>query len=106
MELPEYKWRGARALVILQDKYLRQFIETWKEAKLKQVAMPVTDDHDYASMETLLRHVLRASRGYMTWMCQKLELPDPGIDKTPEAVEMYNRVISKRAVIAALHLTC
>ena len=28
------------------------------------------------------------------------------IEKTPEAVESYNRVISKRAAIAALHLTC
>jgi len=28
------------------------------------------------------------------------------IEKTPEAVEIYNRVISKRAAIAALHLTC
>jgi len=28
------------------------------------------------------------------------------IEKTLEAVEIYNRVISKRAAIAALHLTC
>ncbi len=28
------------------------------------------------------------------------------IEKTPEAVEVYNRIASKRAAIAALHLTC
>ena len=27
----------------------------------------------------------RAARGYMTWMCGVLELPDPGIRPTPEA---------------------
>jgi hypothetical protein len=35
-------------------------------------------------METLLRHPLKSSRGYITWICQKLELPDPGIDPVPE----------------------
>jgi hypothetical protein len=28
------------------------------------------------------------------------------IEKTSEAVEVYNRIASKRAAIAALHLTC
>ena len=28
------------------------------------------------------------------------------IQKTPEAVDMYNRTISEREIIAALHLTC
>jgi len=28
------------------------------------------------------------------------------IEKTSQAVDMYNRTISERAVIAALHLTC
>ena len=35
-------------------------------------------------METLLRHPLKSSRGYIIWICQKLELPDPGIDPVPE----------------------
>jgi len=28
------------------------------------------------------------------------------IEKTPEAVEVYNRISLKRAAVAALHLTC
>ena len=32
----------------------------------------------------LLRHVLGAARGYMTWMCEVLELPDPQIRIPPE----------------------
>ena len=35
-------------------------------------------------METLLHHILRGARGYMVWMCSKLNLTDPGIDKAPE----------------------
>ena len=45
--------------------------------------LPLTDDPDYASLHTLLHHVFRASRGYMTWLCEKLELPDPGIEPAP-----------------------
>ena len=47
--------------------------------------LPTTDDPTYASLDTLLRHVLGGARGYMTWMCEMLELPDPGIRVTPEA---------------------
>jgi uncharacterized damage-inducible protein DinB len=36
-------------------------------------------------LEALLRHVLRAARGYMTWTCEQLKLADPGIEPTPEA---------------------
>jgi hypothetical protein len=47
--------------------------------------LPETSDEDYQSMETLLRHLLRAARGYMAWMCEKLNLPDPKIDPVPAA---------------------
>ena len=39
--------------------------------------LPKTDDPAYESLDTLLHHVFRAARGYMTWMCEVLELPDP-----------------------------
>lgn len=81
----EYRSGGARALVLLHERHLRSFLETWFRARAAGVTLPRTDDPSYASMETLLRHILRAARGYMTWMCEKLELPDPGIEPTPEA---------------------
>jgi uncharacterized damage-inducible protein DinB len=83
-ELSEYKYRGARATVLLHDGHLMWFVETWKRAKREGVVLPEVDDKDYASMEALLRHVLRAARGYMTWICEKLELPDPEIEPTPD----------------------
>ncbi len=70
---------------MLHDEHLRRFLDTWKRARAAAVVLPVTDDPAYASLDTLLRHVLGAARGYMTWMCEMLELPDPGIRVTPDA---------------------
>jgi len=62
---------------------MREFLPAWREAVRRGVRLPATDDPDYASLPTLLHHVFRASRGYMTWLCEKLELPDPGIEAAP-----------------------
>ena len=82
-DLEGYVYRGARALVLLHEKALRDFIPTWRRAKQATAPLPATDDPDYASREALLHHVLRAARGYMTWLCEKLDLPDPGIEPAP-----------------------
>ncbi|MCB0713275.1 MAG: hypothetical protein KDD67_13165 [Ignavibacteriae bacterium] len=78
-----YSYRGARAMVLLHEEYLRSCLRTWKLGKEAGILLPVTDDPDYESMESLLRHILGAARGYMVWMCEKLELPDPTIDPVP-----------------------
>jgi hypothetical protein len=87
----DFQWRGARALVILHEQHLREFLRSWREFKSSGLPLPKTEDPAYASHEELLRHVLRAARGYMTWMCEKLELPDPGIEATPDADEIVGR---------------
>jgi hypothetical protein len=84
MSMPEsYAYRGARAMVILHERHMRRFLDTWKKAKASGAGLPQTEDPNYVSYDMLLRHVLRASRGYMTWMCEKLGLPDSGIRPTP-----------------------
>jgi len=82
--MKEYSFGGARALVALHGQHMHSFLETWQKAKRGGVTLPQTTDLAYKSMETLLRHLLKASRGYIVWICQKLELPDPGIDPLPE----------------------
>jgi len=84
----EYKYRGARVLVILHERHMRAFLDTWKEAAAKGVVLPQTGDPDYVSLTTLLRHILNSSRGYLTWMCEKLELPDPEVDPTPDIADI------------------
>ncbi|MGE3800137.1 MAG: hypothetical protein AB7H80_03885 [Candidatus Kapaibacterium sp.] len=81
--LATYNYRGARAMVLLHEEYMRSCLNTWKRAKEAGILLPATDDPDYESMESLLQHIFRAARGYMVWMCEKLELPDPMIDPVP-----------------------
>ena len=83
-ELQDYRYRGARALVLLHAQAIRDFLPVWQRAKAAQVRLPSTQDPNYASLESLLKHSLKAARGYMTWLCEKLGLPDPGIDPEPE----------------------
>ena len=84
-DLQGYRYRGARALVLLHEKEMRALLPVWKRAKAAALRLPATGDPDYASLESLLHHALRAARGYMTWLCEKLGLPDPGIEPPPEA---------------------
>ncbi|MFH1143777.1 MAG: hypothetical protein V1774_04465 [Candidatus Eisenbacteria bacterium] len=79
-----YVYRGARAMVLLQEQHVRLFLETWRRAEASSLPLPATEDPDYASRAALLRHVLRASRGYLIWICKQLDLPDPQIDAVPE----------------------
>ncbi len=85
MEDIAYKYNGAKALVALHEVHIKSFYETWKQAKQLGVKLPVSDDPYYKSLDTLLYHVLRSARGYMIWMCDKLQLPDPLINETPSA---------------------
>ena len=82
--LPKYKYNGARALVLLHEQHLKSCVDTWRKAKKLNIKLPETNNKDYESLETLLRHILRSARSYITWMCEKLNLPDPGIETTPE----------------------
>mgnify|MGYP003462775353 CR=1 FL=1 len=83
-ELKNYKYRGARACVLLHEKHLRDCLAVWKQAKAANIKLPETTDEDYQSLETLLSHIFRAARGYMVWICKSLELPDPEIRSAPE----------------------
>jgi hypothetical protein len=83
-----YSYPGALALIRLHDQHMRSFLETWKKALLAGVILPETDDPSYKSMKTLLRHVFRSSRNYIGWICQKLELQDPPINKVAELAKI------------------
>jgi uncharacterized damage-inducible protein DinB len=83
-ELNGYKYRGARALVLLHERHMREFLDAWKAAKRAGLVLHRTDDPAYQSLDTLLRHVFSCARGYMRWICAKLEMPDPEIRPVPE----------------------
>ena len=84
MTTTDFRSRAVRAMTLLHEEQLRAFVGVWRRAKESAVLLPSTEDPSYESLETLLRHVLRAARGYAVWICEQLELPDPDIPKTPE----------------------
>lgn len=75
-------------MVLLHEGYMRQCLAVWKQAKAANITLPQTSDTDYQSLETLLRHILGAARGYMVWMCKQLELPDPQIEPVPDLARL------------------
>jgi uncharacterized damage-inducible protein DinB len=87
-EMPEFRYRGARALTILHEQEIRLCVEVWRKAKAAGFKLPESKNPDYVSLEKLLCHVFYWARENMNWMCEKLELPDPQIDAVPEAAEI------------------
>ena len=85
-DLGTYRSRAARALVLMHDREMRSFVGVWRRALATGVTLPETDDEDYRSMEALLRHVLRASRFYVTWMSKNLDRPGPEIRAVPDSL--------------------
>ncbi len=87
--LDQYNYSGARALVRLQERELRAFLATWKECRARGLVLPVCVDQDYASLDHLRQHLLRASRGYLIWCCKQLKEPEPQLDPPPrESVDL------------------
>lgn len=78
-----FKSRGVRALVQLQMDEMSQLFAVWKRAKRVGVKLPATRDPAYASLDWLMRHPLRSCRGYLTWLCEVLGRPDPGVPDPP-----------------------
>jgi hypothetical protein len=95
-----FAYRGAEAMIELEHRYLMEFVEVWREAKARGLELPPTEDPDYASLEALLHHVLRASRSYLTWICESLDLHDPEVDPAPEVGAVAEKT---DAYVAHLH---
>lgn len=81
--LPNYKYRGARAMVLLHEKELNHLFDVWFIAKKNNIALPSTDDPDYESLDTLLVHIFRAARNYLTWIAEKLNWNEPVLPTLP-----------------------
>ena len=87
-----YEYAGAQAMVQLHECHLRSCVATWHQAFEAGVRLPDSEHDAYASMETLLTHLLSAARHYMTWACEQLALPDPGIRAAPRADQVLEEV--------------
>ncbi len=70
-------------MVLLHERSLRSFVACWQRARARGLTLPKTDDPAYQSLDRLLGHVLWAAASYMEWMCESLDLPDPGFPAPP-----------------------
>ena len=84
MSRESYRYGGARALVALHERHLREFLDLWREAEAREVELPDSTDPNYASRATLLAHVLGCAASYLSWICQQLDLPMPEIEQRPD----------------------
>ena len=89
--LPAYEYAGARSLVLLHEQELKNFLQTWLRAKASAVLLPETDDPAYVSLDAILAHVFFSARRYMVWMCESLEVSDPGIRRAPSVQEVESK---------------
>ncbi|MFK7603723.1 hypothetical protein ACI3L1_16080 [Deinococcus sp. SM5_A1] len=82
--LSHYRSRAARALVLLHDEKIRDFLEVWQRARAANLCLPAISGAHYQSLEHLLWHVLNSSGTYMVRMCAHLDLPDPQPEPMPD----------------------
>ena len=94
MASDSYAYGGARALVELHERYLREFLEAWREADARGVELPATSDPNYTSREVLLAHVLGCAARYLTWMCEQLEVAVPEVEEHPSPAGLEQRAES------------
>ena len=80
---PAYRCHGARTMVLLQEMNLREFVGTWKLAKVVGVTLPPAENTDRCSLDGLVGHVFARARDCLLWTCDQLELPHPEIDEPP-----------------------
>ncbi|MEW5983134.1 MAG: hypothetical protein AB1806_12310 [Acidobacteriota bacterium] len=83
MDLHAWAYRGVRAAVILHERELRRFLDTWKVAKARRTSLAGTLYEPGKTLEDILVHVLHWARDYIVWSCEKLQLPDPGCAPIP-----------------------
>lgn len=83
-QLTDFRYRGARALVLLHEQELERFVATWREGRQAGLMLSGFDDPNYASLETLLAHVFWWARYYLTWSSESIGLPDPQVSEVPQ----------------------
>jgi len=86
-----FKSNAVRACVELHEMELIRFYEVWEKFCASGTRLPETTDPSYKSPEHLGGHVLRAARGYLTWMCDCVKRPVTELDSEEDFVRIARR---------------
>lgn len=90
--MKEFKYIGAKSLIELHSQEMKDFCRVWKIAEHKGLILPKTKDPNYASLETLLLHVLSWSIRYMDWIGIQLGIKIEKIE-SPEEVKDITKIM-------------
>ncbi len=90
----QYKSGAVRALVALHEREMRKFMAVWQRAAEIDLTLPPTEDPSCKTIDTMLHHVLRASRGYVLWICDNLNLDKPDIISPSKTMDFKTEALS------------
>ncbi len=94
-----YEYPGAGRLVRLHERHLSTFVELWKQASARSLALPSDAGEAYRSPAHLLHHVLGCARSYLAWSCEVLSLPPLPLAPLASVDELDARVDHEVAVV-------
>jgi len=83
-----FKSNAVRSCVELHEMELRRFYDAWRAFLVSAVALPETQDPNYASPDHLGGHVLRAARNYLTWIGECVGRPVTDVDLDNDTVSV------------------
>jgi len=86
-----FKSNAVRSCVELHEIELNRFDDTWKAFRASGTPLPVTTDPSYASADHLGGHVLRAARGYLTWIGDCVKRPVTDVDLDMDVVSIARK---------------
>jgi len=94
----DFKSRAVWSLVELHEHELRRFLDVWERFVASGAPMPEAHgDESYASHEALVTHVVRAARGYLTWIgeCVGRPVTDVDAESDPSKVAPRARALAE-----------
>lgn len=72
----EFRSWAVLSLVELHEQEMRSFLQVWKRFMATDLPMPeARGDENYKSRETMIGHVIRAARGYLTRIGEWVKRP-------------------------------
>lgn len=90
--IASFKSRAVRSLVELHEREMRRFFATWDRFLRSGAPLPEAHgDPDYASRDHLVGHVVRAARGYLTWIGEILGRPVTDVDPETDSLKIAPR---------------
>ena len=86
-----FKSNAVRSCVELHEMELKRFYDVWETFRAAGTPLPETDDPSYESAEHLGGHVLRAARGYLTWIGEFVNRPVADVDLDTDAASIARK---------------